>query len=97
MVHRLADDAVADLDDIWWRVAKYTGSVVIAQNTIISITERFYLLASQPRMGRLRDDLKPGLRGHPVGEYVIIYALDGEDVVILRVFDGRSDFERMLR
>lgn len=48
-------------------------------------------------MGRTRDDLKPGLRGHPVGEYVIIYAIDNEDVVILRVFDGRSNFESAMR
>ena len=32
------------------------------------------LLASYPNLGRARDeDLRPGLRSFPVGEYVIIY------------------------
>jgi hypothetical protein len=34
------------------------------------------------------DDLRPGLRSCPVGDYVIIYRIDGEDVVILRVLRG---------
>jgi toxin ParE1/3/4 len=85
MVHRLAEDAEADLDKIWWRIATQSGSVAIAQGVIASITERFYLLASQPRMGRTRDDLEPGLRSHPADEFMIIYTIEDDDVVILHV------------
>jgi toxin ParE1/3/4 len=91
MVPRLAEEAEADLDEIWWRIATQSGSVAIAQGVIASITERFYLLASQPRMGRTRDDLEPGLRSHPADEYMIIYTIEDEDVVILHVFHASRD------
>jgi toxin ParE1/3/4 len=42
-----------------------------------------------PNLGRARDeDLRPGLRSFPVGEYVILYRIEDEDVVILRVLRG---------
>ncbi len=61
----------------------------IADRLIGSITDRFSLLASYPNLGRARDeDLRPGLRTFPVGEYVIFYRVENEDVVILRVLRG---------
>ena len=37
-------------------------------------SNRLYLLAVNPFMGRSRDeDFRPGLRSFPVGEYLIIY------------------------
>ena len=61
----------------------------IADRLIGSITDRFFLLASHPYLGRARDeDLRPGLRTFPVGEYVIFYRIEDEDVVILRVLRG---------
>ncbi len=61
----------------------------VADRLIGTIADRFLLLASYPNLGRPRDeDLRPGLRSFPVGEYVIFYRIDGEDVVILRVLRG---------
>jgi toxin ParE1/3/4 len=61
-----------------------------------SITDRFSLLSSQPYLGRCRDhDIGPGSRSFPVGEYVIVYCLEGEDVLILRVAHGRRDIESL--
>ena len=48
MGHRLAPEAEAELDDIWYYVAKESGSIEIADRLIDSITERFFLLASYP-------------------------------------------------
>jgi hypothetical protein len=45
MAHRVAPQAEAELDDIWYYVAKESGSIEIADRLIDSITERFYLLA----------------------------------------------------
>jgi toxin ParE1/3/4 len=47
-------------------------------------------------MGRARDDLRPGLRSFAVGQYVIIYAIEDEDVEFLHVFHGRQDIEGRL-
>ena len=48
-------------------------------------------------MGRPRDDLRPGLRSFTVGDYVIIYTIENEDVEILHVLHGRQDIEGRLR
>jgi toxin ParE1/3/4 len=56
MAHRLAPRAAADLDDIWYYVAKESGSIETANRLIDSITDRFLLLARHPYLGRSRDD-----------------------------------------
>ena len=43
-----------------------------------------------------RDDLRPGLRSFAVGQYVIVYAVEDEDVEILHVLHGRQDIEGQL-
>jgi toxin ParE1/3/4 len=96
MAHRLAAWARAELDHIWDHIARETGSPDLADRQINAITDRFYLLASWPRIGRARDDLRPGLRCFPAGEYVIIYRVEDEDVVVLHVFHGRQDIDSLL-
>ncbi len=98
MAHRLAPEAETDLDDIWYYIAKESSSIEIADRLIDSITARFVLLTTYPHVGRRRDeDLRPGLRSFPVGEYVIIYRVAGDDVLILRVMRGSRDIEALLR
>jgi hypothetical protein len=54
--------------------------------------------ASYPRPARGRDpDLRPGLRSFPVGSYLIIYRVEGEDVLILHVVRGSRDLEALFR
>ena len=96
MGHRLAPEAEAELDDIWYYVARESGSVEIADRLIDSITERFFLLSNHPHVGRRRDDdLRPGLRSFPVGEYVIIYRIANADVLILHVARGSRNLETL--
>jgi toxin ParE1/3/4 len=77
-------------------VATKSGSMEVADRLIDSITDRFFLLASHPNVGRARDeDLRPGLRTFPVGNYVIIYRIDEEDVLILRVLRGSRNIEAL--
>jgi toxin ParE1/3/4 len=98
MAHRVAREAEAELDSIWYYVAKESGSIDIADRLIDSIAERFYLLACHPHLGRSCDqDLRPGLRSFPVGEYVIIYRIEARDVLILHVIHGSRDLEVVLR
>ena len=98
MSHRRSPLADSDLDDIWYYVASQSGSVDIADRLIGSITERFLLLASYPRLGRARDaDLRLGLRSFSVGEYVILYRFEDENVVILRVLRGSRNIGALVR
>jgi toxin ParE1/3/4 len=91
--HSLAPEAEADLDDIWLYTARQSGSFEIADRLIDSITRRFWILAQFPFSGRHRDDLRPGMRSFPVGQYVIFYRVDNGDALILRVLGGSRDLE----
>ncbi len=63
---------------------------------IDSITDRFFLLSSHPYLGRARDDdFGAGSRSFPVGEYVIVYCVEDDDALILRVAHGRRDIEAL--
>src|SRR4029077_10587511 len=98
MSHRLAPEAEAELHDIWYYIARESGSIEIADRVVDSIMERFLLLSTFPHIGRRRDeDLRPGLRSFLVGEYVIIYRVEGEDVLILHVMRGSRDIEALFR
>lgn len=66
MPHRLAPQAEAELDDIWYYIAKESRSVEIADRVIDAISDRFFLLATYPHLGRRRDeDLLPGFAVFP--------------------------------
>jgi toxin ParE1/3/4 len=98
MASRLAREAEADLDAIWYYIATESHSIEIADRAIDSITDRIFLLASHPHLGRRRDeDLAPGVRSFPVGGYVIIYRVEAGDVLILRVIRGSRDIEALFR
>ena len=97
MGFRLLPEAEADLDDIWLYVAKKSGSIEIANRLIDTITDRFWLLGQQPQIGRRRDqDLRLGVRSFPVGEYMIVYRVEGNEALIHHVMRGSRDIERFL-
>jgi toxin ParE1/3/4 len=98
MAHRVARQAEAELDAIWYYIAKESGNIEIADRVVDSITERFFLLSRFPHVGRRRDeDLRPGLRSFLAGEYVIIYRVEDEDVLILHVTRASRDIEALFR
>ena len=66
----------------------------VATRLVDSITDRFLFLAGFPFAERVRErDFAMGSRSFPVGEYIIIYRIDCEDVLILRVVRGTRDIE----
>lgn len=98
MAHILSPEAEAELEGIWFYIAKESGNPDIADRFIDSLTEHFYLLAQSPRIGRRRDyDLRPGIRSFPVGQYIVLYRIenDNDDVRILHVVRGSRDIEAL--
>jgi toxin ParE1/3/4 len=96
MAYRLAPQAEADLEDIAFYIFLESGNIEVADRVIQSIAERFDLLDAYPHAGRVRDDLRPGIRGFPVAEYVVLYRVEGADVVIVRVVRGSRDLDALL-
>ncbi len=48
MAHRLAPQVAVELDDIWYYIARDSGSIEIADRLIDSITDRFFLVSHHP-------------------------------------------------
>jgi toxin ParE1/3/4 len=97
MSHRVAPEAEADLDDIWCYIARKSGSLEIADRFTEFLSDRFYLLANHPYIGRRRDEeLRPGLRSFPVRDYVFLYRIEEDAVLILRVLRGSRDIKALL-
>ena len=96
MGHRLAPQADADLEDIAFYVFVQSGSLEIADRLIDSISERFAMLGRHPRMERRRDDLRPGMRTFPVGDYLVLYRVEASEVLVQRVVRGSRDLEALL-
>jgi toxin ParE1/3/4 len=97
MSHRVAPEAEADLDDIWCYIARKSGSLEIADRFTEFLSDRFYLLANHPYIGRRRDhELRPGLRSFPVRDYIILYRIEEDDVLILRILHGSRDIKALL-
>jgi toxin ParE1/3/4 len=97
MAHRLAPQAEAELDDIWYYIAKESGSVDVADRFIDALTDTFLLLRMNPYIGRRRDeDLRPGIRSFPVGNYIVLYRIElDDDIEILHVVRGSRDIEAL--
>ena len=88
--------AEAQLDDIWLFIARESGSIDTANRVVQSVTDRFWLLARYPRMGRRRSDLSPELRSFAAGDFVIIYSIEEDDMVAIHhVFRGSQDIESL--
>jgi toxin ParE1/3/4 len=96
MAHRLAPQAKSDLDEIWFYAAS-KGSPENADRLVDSLTKRFFLLGMHPRAGRRRDDLRAGVRMFPVSDYLVLYRIEGDDVLIQRVVHGSRDLGALLR
>jgi len=91
---RVTHDAERDLDEICLYIAR--DNIDAANRFVEELILRFPLLAASPRMGRSRDELKPNLRSHSVGNYVIYYREIHGCVSILRVVHGARDPKRAL-
>ena len=80
-----------DLSEIWDYIAD--DSVAHADAFIDRIDAKLRILATQPLMGRAREELAPRLRSFPVERYVIFYEVVPDGIAIVRVLHGARDLE----
>ena len=97
MAYSLSPRGKADVDEIALYIAIQSGSLDAAHRFLESIYRRFLLLGQYPQAGRKRDDLRPGVRTFPAGEYVVVYRIRGDDVLIQRVVRGSRDLEALFQ
>jgi toxin ParE1/3/4 len=88
---RVSASTERDLDGIWHYVAINSRSMEIANRAVDAITGRMSLLARTPEAGARREEIEPGLRGFPAGDYIIYYRVSGAFVIIVRIIHGSRD------
>ncbi len=85
--------AEEDLIEIWTYIAQ--DSFIAADQVLDDIEAKFYMLADNPQMGRLRPDIAPELRYFTVAKYLILYRTISGGVQIVRVIHGARDLPRL--
>jgi toxin ParE1/3/4 len=87
----LRPQAEADILDIWAYIAE--DSLVDADRWIDRLDESFMLWATQPKMGRPRDELSLGMRSLPFGRYVVFFEPRPDGIDVVRVLHGSRDLD----
>lgn len=84
-----------DLFEIWDYIA--ADKVSPADELIRRFDEAFFLLAENPEAGRSRDELEPGLRSFPLGNFVIFYRplSNRKGVQIVRILRASRDIPNL--
>ena len=85
----------ADILEIWDYIAE--DSIAAADDWVDRLDEQFRLLATQPKIGRPRNELAAGVRSFPFGRYVIFYMPLDDGVDVIRVLHGSRDIDAIFR
>ena len=95
MAHRLVPEAEAKLDDMWWYIARKSGSVDIADGLSIPLLTASIFWLVIRLWGAAGTKIYPGLRSFPVGAYVLIYRIQDDDVLILQIVRGSRNVQAL--
>jgi toxin ParE1/3/4 len=94
MIVRIRPRARTDLSEISYYISKH--NTVAARNLLDRLKAQCRHLAEFPEMGVARDDIRPGLRTFPVGNYLILYRRVDGGVEIVRVLHGARNWQELL-
>ncbi len=86
----LSRAAEQDLDDLFDWIARDSGADR-AEAVLRRIEETLLNLAATPGIGRIRHDLDGAPRSFALWPWLILYEPTEDDVLVLRVIDGRRD------
>ncbi len=83
-----------DLIEIWNYIAD--DSVRSADALIHRVDAKLTLLATNPKLGRVRDELSAGLRSISVGRYILFYQIMPDGILLVRVLHSARDLGPLL-
>ena len=83
--------AEADILEIWDYIAE--DSLIEADRWVDRLDEKLALWATQPMMGRSRDELASGVRSLPFGRYVVFFQPVPNGIDVIRVLHGSRDVD----
>lgn len=95
MTYRVTRQADQDIVAIYsWSVRNFGQSQ--AERYYIDLCLAFDLIAANPLLSRERPEIDPPVRLYSCRSHLIVYRIDQDGVLILRVLHGRQDWERVL-
>lgn len=86
-----ARKAKADIGDIWDFTYR-TWSREQANSYVAGLRETIELLADQPQLAALQQDLTPAIRAFPYKSHVILFHEDRHGIHVIRVVHARSNW-----
>jgi toxin ParE1/3/4 len=92
VVHR-SELSEQDYRDIWRYIAADKPDA--ADRFLLRIDSKLELYAENPGMGTARDNLAPGLRSFPVGNYLVFYRVASDGIELVRVLHGSRDLKKL--
>jgi toxin ParE1/3/4 len=90
---RLSDHARDDLDEIWFSIA--VENMPAADRIIDKLDELLRKLLQFPEMGAEREDIRPGVRSFPCGNYLVFYRPMPYGIAVVRVVYGGRDLDTL--
>ncbi len=70
-------------------------NVVAADEWVDRLDGKMRLWATQPMMGRARDELAPDIRSLAFGRYVVFYLALPDGIDVVRVLHGSRDIDSL--
>jgi len=89
----ISEQAIHDLEDIWLYIANDAPQA--ADKFLDAVLAQCQLFCASPEMGRVREELLPGIRSFPIKRYVIFYRVIPGSVEIVRILSGYRDLESL--
>ena len=85
--------AEVDILEIWEYIA--ADSISAADQWVDDLDEKMALWATQPMMGRAREELAPRIRSLAFGRYVVFFEPLPDGIDVVRVLHGSRDIDAM--
>ena len=89
---RYSQQAEDDLLQIHDHIAAH--SIQAATRFVAHLHDNCVRLSEMPGVGVSRDKLRPGLRQWVVSEYLILYRLDADGLLVVRIIHGRRNLKK---
>jgi toxin ParE1/3/4 len=90
----ITPQAARDIEDIGDYIAQHNPTA--ARKLIERINGVFHGLSFNPLLGIARTEIREGMRSFPIGHYLILYRVDAEEILIVRLIDARRDLKNIL-
>lgn len=90
-MYKLTQQADADLKAIYLRSYDLFG-MAQADDYAAGMQKVFQFLAEFPRAARLRTESRKDIRAHPYKSHLIVYLIEGDDIVIARIRHAHEDW-----